>query len=298
VIERVAPGGQAGTSSRIENYPGFPTGISGQALAGRSWNQAQKFGTEFALPRHAAGVAMDGSEFRVIFSTGERLRARTVVLASGVIYRRPDIPGIDQFIGSGVHYTASYLESLVCRNQEIAILGGGNSAGQAAVYLSRYAKHVYILVRGKGLAESMSRYLIRRIETTPNVTLLTHTELSGVSGDGKLESVRWKNSRTGEETERPVEHVFVFIGATPCTDFLDETVARAAKGFIKTGTTLTESERARFRALGEREPRFLETSWPNLYAIGDVRSGSLKRVAAAVGEGATVVSLLHEALHA
>jgi thioredoxin reductase (NADPH) len=296
VLEQLAPGGQAGTSSRIENYLGFPTGISGQALAGRAWTQAQKFGAEFAIPREVKTVSSAATELRMGLSSGEMLRARTVVIASGVIYRQPGIPGIERFIGGHVHYSASYLESLLCRGEEVAVLGGGNSAGQAAVYLSGHARHVYILVRGEGLADSMSRYLIHRIENTPNVTLLTHTELTALIGDAALEGVRWKNSATGEETERPVRHVFVFIGAVPCTDYLDVTIVRDAKGYVKTGTALSEAERVLYKGAGNVVPRSLETSWPKVFAVGDVRSGSLKRVATAVGEGAAVVSQLHEAL--
>lgn len=295
VVERLAPGGQAGTSSRIENYPGFPTGISGQALAGRSLMQAQKFGAEFVIPRAVETLAAGAGELRVKLSGGEVLRARTAIIASGVIYRQPEIPGLERYTGSHVHYAASYLESLLCRDQEVAVLGGGNSAGQAAVYLSGFARQVYILVRGEGLADSMSRYLIRRIETTPNITLLAHTELSGIAGGDALEAVRWKNNQTGEETGRPVRHLFIFIGAVPCTDYLDATIARDVRGYIKTGSALSAEERVRYES-ADRPPEFLETSWPNLFAIGDVRAGSLKRVASAVGEGAAVVSLLHEAL--
>jgi thioredoxin reductase (NADPH) len=299
VLERLAPGGQAGTSSRIENYPGFPTGISGQALAGRTWQQAQKFGAEFAIPESVAAISSDPAEFRIGLQSGETAHARTVIVASGVIYRQPDLPGIERYIGSGVHYAASYLESLLVRGEEVAILGGGNSAGQAAVYLAGYARRVYILVRGQGLADSMSRYLIHRIEKTPNITLLTHTELEAVMGGEMLESVRWKNTLTGEETVRPVRHVFVFIGALPCTDFLDASVVRDAKGYVKTGPALVDGDLERYTAMGaSRQPQFLETSWPNLFAVGDVRAGSLKRVASAVGEGAAVVTLVHQALNA
>jgi thioredoxin reductase (NADPH) len=298
VVERIAPGGQAGTSSRIENYLGFPTGISGQALAGRAWNQAQKFGTEFALPRNVESVSTEGADLCVALSSGEKVRARTVIIASGVVYRQPEIPGIERFLGGSIHYSASYLESLLCRDQEVAVLGGGNSAGQAAVYLSGHARHVYVVVRAEGLAESMSRYLIHRIETTPNITLLTHTVLTEAIGDTSLQSVRWKNTALGTQGELPVGHVFVFIGAVPCTDFLDASVARDDKGFITTGTSLSTDERTRYQAVGGgREPQFLETSWPHVYAIGDVRAGSLKRVAAAVGDGAAVVALVHAALH-
>ena len=296
VLERLAPGGQAGTSSRIENYLGFPTGISGQALAGRGWNQAQKFGAEFAIPREVAAVSYAGAELRVALSGTESVRARSVVIASGVVYRQPQLPGIERFMGSHVHHSASYLESLLCRGQEVVVLGGGNSAGQAAVFLSGHAQQVYLLVRGKGLADSMSRYLIARIANTPNIALLAHTELTAVEGETTLESVRWRNASSGEETSRPVHHVFVFIGAVPCTDYLDRSIARDAQGYIKTGTALSAEERGRYRALGERQPQNLETSWPNVFAIGDVRSGSLKRVTTAAGEGAAVVSQLHELL--
>jgi thioredoxin reductase (NADPH) len=298
VLERLAPGGQAGTSSRIENYLGFPTGISGQALAGRAWNQAQKFGAEFAIPRQVKALSSAATELRVELSSGDSVRARSVVVASGVVYRQPDIPGMQRFMGGYIHFSASYLEGLLCRDQQVAVLGGGNSAGQAAVYLSGHAQHVYILVRGEGLADSMSRYLIHRIENTANITLLTHTELIAVAGNTALEAVRWRNSVTGEETERPVRHVFVFIGAVPCTDYLDGTIARDANGYIKTGTELTDAERGRYKASGDRQPQNLETSWPDVFAIGDVRSGSLKRVTTAVGEGAAVVSQLHQTLHA
>jgi thioredoxin reductase (NADPH) len=297
VLERIAPGGQAGTSSRIENYPGFPTGISGQALAGRTWQQAQKFGAEFAIPNEVSKLTSERGELRLAMSNGETARARAVVVASGVVYRQPELPGIERFIGSGVHYAASYLESRLVKGEEVVIVGGGNSAGQAAVYLSGYAERVYVLVRGPGLAESMSRYLIHRIENTPNITLVTHSELVELTGAATLESVRWKNRVSGEETTRPVKHVFIFIGAVPCTYFLDESVALDTRGFVKTGAALTEDERGRYAALGPaRQPGFLETSWPNVFAAGDVRAGSLKRVASAVGEGAAAITLVHAAL--
>ncbi|HEX2827541.1 MAG TPA: FAD-dependent oxidoreductase [Burkholderiales bacterium] len=294
VLERLAPGGQAATSSRIENYPGFPTGISGQALAGRMWQQAQKFGAEFAVPADVTKLTRTGSEIDLALSTRETARARSVIVASGVVYRHPDIPGIERYIGGGVHYAASYLESMLVRGEEVAILGGGNSAGQAAVYLSGYASRVYVLVRGPGLADSMSRYLIHRIENTPNITLLAHTQLVEVQGDDKLEGVRWKSGVTGEETAKPVRHVFVFIGAAPCTSFLDRSIAADGNGYLKTGPALAGDERSLY---GEgRRPQFLETSWPNVFAVGDVRSGSLKRVASGVGEGAAAIALVHQAL--
>jgi thioredoxin reductase (NADPH) len=299
VLERLAPGGQAGTSSRIENYPGFPTGISGQALAGRMWQQAQKFGAEFSVPSEVRRLTRGPTELALALASGETARARSVILASGVTYRYPVIPGIERFIGGGVHYAASYLESRMVGGEEIAILGGGNSAGQAAVYLSGYASRVYMLVRGPGLAESMSRYLIHRIENTPNITLLAHTELAAVEGGEWLERVRWKNSVTLEETEKPVRHVFVFIGAQPCTYFLDDTMARDAKGYIRTGPGLSGAELALYGVSGAaRQPQFLETSWPGVFAVGDVRSGSLKRVASGVGDGAASIALVHQVLSA
>jgi thioredoxin reductase (NADPH) len=298
VLERLAPGVQAGTSSRIENYPGFPTGISGQALAGRMWQQAQKFGAEFAIPSDVTKITRGPTEIDLALSTGETARARSVIVASGVVYRHPEIPGIERFIGSGLHYSASYLESLIVRGEEVAILGGGNSAGQAAVYLSGFASRVYVLVRGAGLAESMSRYLIHRIENTPNITLLTHTQLVGVEGEDKLERVKWKNSVSGEETVKAVHHVFVFIGAMPCTHFLDRSIAADNKGYIRTGPALARDELALYEEAGVRQPHFLETSWPNVFAVGDVRSGSLKRVASGVGEGAAAIALVHQVLSA
>ena len=294
VLERLAPGGQAGTSSRIENYPGFPTGISGQALAGRMWQQAQKFGAEFAIPSDVAKLTRGPTELDLALANGETAHARTVIVASGVIYRHPDVPGIERFIGSGVHYAASYLESLMVRGEDVAILGGGNSAGQAAVYLSGFARHVYLLVRGAGLSDSMSRYLIYRIENTPNISLLSHTQLVEASGGEKLESVRWKNTATGAESVKPVHHVFVFIGAEPCTYFLDESVATDDRGYVKTGAALAGAELGLYRE--GRAPQFFETSWPNVFAVGDVRSGSLKRVASGVGEGAAAIALVHQAL--
>jgi thioredoxin reductase (NADPH) len=299
VLERLAPGGQAGTSSRIENYPGFPTGISGQALAGRMWQQAQKFGAEFAIPAEVLKLERHANGLSLTLASGETARARAVVVSSGVIYRRPDIADIDRFIGAGVHYAATFLESRIVRGEDVAILGGGNSAGQAAVYLSGYARHVYVLVRGRGLADSMSRYLIHRIENTSNITLLAYTELVEIGGDQTLERVRWRNNASGETVEKPIRHVFVFIGAQPCTYFLDEDIACDSRGYIKTGPALSREERALYAdAAQPRTPYFLETSWPNVFAVGDVRSGSLKRVASGVGEGAAAIALVHQVVSA
>jgi thioredoxin reductase (NADPH) len=258
------------------------------------WQQAQKFGTEFAIAADVSKLARGPTELNLALANGETARARTVIVASGVVYRHPEVPGIERFIGGGVHYSASYLESLIVRGEDVAVLGGGNSAGQAAVYLSGFASQVYLLVRGEGLTDSMSRYLIHRIENTPNIMLLTHTELVETSGADKLESVRWKNTVTGEEAVEPVRHLFVFIGATPCTYFLDESVATDDRGYVKTGAGLAGAE---LDLYGKRAPHFFETSWPNVFAIGDVRSGSLKRVASGVGEGAAAIALVHQVLN-
>ena len=257
----------------------------------------RQFTGETSMTAGRAALIAGRAELSLELMSGETARARAVIVASGVIYRHPEIPGIERFIGSGVHYAASYLESLIVRGEDVAILGGGNSAGQAAVYLSGFARHVYVLVRGRGLADSMSRYLIHRIENTPNITLLAHTQLVAAEGAECLERVRWKNSVTGEESVKAVHHVFVFIGATPCTYFLDPTIATDANGYVKTGPALAGEELALYgSATAARQPQFLETSWPNVFAVGDVRSGSLKRVASGVGEGAAAIALVHQAL--
>ncbi len=282
-------GGQAGASARIENYLGFPTGITGMALMARAYNQAQKFGAELAIPTEAAAleIARDGGApcFSLRLRDDERVRARAVVLASGARYRRLDVENIADYEMSSVHFWASPLEAKLCGGQEVALVGAGNSAGQATVYLASRAAKVWMLVRGPSLAASMSRYLIERIEGLPNVEVLTRTEVSGLEGaKGVLEAVRWRRRDNGAETRRPVRHLFNFIGADPNTDWLAGAgVALDPKGFIITGAN-------------GRGP--LETSLPGVFAIGDVRSGSTKRVAAAVGEGAQAVAALHAYLAA
>jgi thioredoxin reductase (NADPH) len=283
-------GGQAGASARIENYLGFPTGISGMALMGRAYTQAQKFGVEMAIPDEVTGLEADrgpstnGYVLRLF--NDERVRARSVVIATGARYRRPDVADLDRFEGSNVHYWASPLEAKLCTGQEVALVGAGNSAGQAAVYLASHVAKVWLLVRGRDLAASMSRYLVDRIETLPNVQVVTHAEVVGLEGrDGMLEAIRWKAASSGEETRRPIRHLFLFIGATPNTDWLSGSgVALDAKGFVLTGGDVAN------------DPRPLETSLRGVFAIGDVRSGSVKRVAAAVGEGAQVVATIHRFL--
>jgi thioredoxin reductase (NADPH) len=294
VLDSKAPGGQAGTTSRIENYFGFPTGISGEALAGRGFMQAQKFGAEVAIPREivrfdcagrgATGITLDG---------GEHLTARAVVIATGARYRKPALAGLEVFEGRGIYYGASFMEAQLCGEREVIVVGGGNSAGQAAVFLATYASHVHMLVRSTGLAASMSDYLIRRIEAEPKISLRTETELISLSGEAALEGVRWRHRVSGAEEERPIEHVFLFCGADPNTGWLADCIALDATGFIKTGFDLGAEELRDAEWPLARAPLRLETSHPGIFAVGDVRSGSVKRVAAAVGEGSTAVQLLH-----
>jgi thioredoxin reductase (NADPH) len=287
VLDGRAFGGQAGASARIENYLGFPTGISGMALMARAYNQAQKFGVEMAIPDEVSaldpgGFARDG-RFTLNLANGERASARAVVIASGVRYRRPDAADLAAFEGTSVHYWASPLEGKLCAGQEVALVGAGNSAGQAVVYLASQVRKVWLLVRGADLATKMSRYLVDRIGGLANVEVLTQTGITGFEGSGGvLEAVRWRGA-SGEETRRPMRHVFLFIGADPNTDWLkDSGVALDPKGFVLTGGGCPGAP-----------SRLLETSVPGVFAIGDVRSGSTKRVAAAVGEGAQVVATLH-----
>ena len=302
-LEQRAYGGQAGASARIENYLGFPTGISGRALAGRAYVQAQKFGVEIATPASAASLLCDSWPLRVTLCDGTQVRARTVVLSCGARYRRPSLANLKTYEGRGGYYWASPIEAKLCRQEEIILVGGGNSAGQAAVFLSGHAAKVHMVIRGEGLAASMSSYLIERIAATPNITLHTHTEIIALEGDDDgLTEVRWRNNQTGEECDCAVRRVFLFVGADPNTDWLhDCAVAVDEQGFIRTGFDVT---RAECRAQGHAallaapppdlpERAALETSVPGVFAIGDVRAGSTKRVAAAVGEGAAVVSQIH-----
>ncbi|MBX3023625.1 FAD-dependent oxidoreductase [bacterium] len=295
VVDAKAPGGQAGSSSKIENYFGFPTGISGQALAGRGFVQAQKFGAEVAIPRRAVDFEC-GHRRRtvVILDGGERLTARAVVLATGARYRKLDtVDNLERFEGRGVYYAASMMEATLCSGEEAIVVGGGNSAGQAAVFLAAHAKHVHVLVRATGLAASMSDYLIRRIATTSRITLHTETEITELLGDRVLEGVVWTSRATGARAPRPIRHVFLFCGAEPHTTWLRDCVALDDKHFILTGDDIgAEALRAAAWPLA-RPPMRLETSHPGVFAVGDVRSGSVKRVAAAVGEGSTAVQLLH-----
>lgn len=288
VLETRAYGGQAGASSRIENYLGFPTGISGQALAGRAFAQAQKFGADVVIPASVERLDCSRTDgYALDLSDGDTVLSKTVVIASGAEYRRPKAPGLQEAEGAGVHYWASPVEGNLCQAQEVTLVGGGNSAGQAAVYLSSKASKVWMLVRGPGLEATMSRYLIDRIRAQGNIELLAHTEVQALTVDdtGALSAIAWRNSQTGQTTERPMRHLFLFIGADPCTDWMtDCNAAIDAKGFVLTG---------RLARPHEDDPLGLHTSLNGVFAIGDVRSGSTKRVAAAVGEGAAVVAQIH-----
>jgi thioredoxin reductase (NADPH) len=290
VLDCRAFGGQAGASARIENYLGFPTGITGMALMGRAYTQAQKFGTEMAIPAEVLGLRCDAAPGRFVLqlSNGERASARSVVVASGARYRRLGVANLDAFEGSSVHYWASPLEGKLCGGQEVALVGAGNSAGQATVYLATQTKKVWLIVRGKDLNASMSRYLVDRIGSLANVEVVTQAEVTGLEGrDGMLEQIRWRKRGTAEEMRCPIRHLFLFIGAEPNTDWLAQSgIALDGKGFVLTGAD----------AGGDRRP--LETSRRGVFAIGDVRAGSIKRVAASVGEGAQVVATLHSHLAA
>jgi thioredoxin reductase (NADPH) len=296
VLEGNAPGGQAGSSSRIENYLGFPTGIAGQDLAGRAFVQAEKFGAQVVIARIASGLKCDRRPFAVECAGCEPVLGRTVIIASGAEYRRLPVANLSRFEGTGVYYGATRTEAQLCANDEVVIVGGGNSAGQAAVFLSGIAKHVHLVVRAGGLAESMSRYLIRRIEESPNITLRTHTQIVALEGNGRLEGLSWTNQETGVTEKRPIRHIFSMTGASPNTKWLNGCVALDEKNFIKTGADLSPQELESWRWPLRRPPYLFETSLPRIFAVGDVRSGSVKRVASAVGEGSVVVQLIHKVL--
>jgi len=296
VIETKAPGGQSGSSSKIENYLGFPTGISGQALAARAYTQAQKFGAHLLVAQEAVQLQCERRPYEVVIGNGQRISAHTVVIASGAEYRKPALENLSQLEGTGVYYAATWMEAQLCGEAEVIVVGGGNSAGQAAVFLAQTAKHVYVMVRSDGLAASMSRYLIRRIEEHPQITLLTHTEISGLKGESHLESVQWRNKQTGEVRDMPIRHLFLMTGAAPSTGWLDGCLALDEKGFIKTGAELSVEDLREARWPHARPPTLLETTLPGVFAVGDVRAGNIKRVASAVGEGSIAISFVHKAL--
>ncbi|HEY7415677.1 MAG TPA: FAD-dependent oxidoreductase, partial [Ktedonobacteraceae bacterium] len=295
VLETSSPGGQAGSSSKIENYLGFPTGISGQELAGRAYNQAQKFGADILIAK-ATRLICDRKPYLVEVENGSRISARTIVIATGAEYRRPPCKNLLRFEGAGVYYGATFVEAQVCGGEEVIVVGGGNSAGQAAVFLAETAKRVHMLVRSTGLAASMSRYLIRRIEESATIVLRPNTEIISIEGGDHLEVVRWHNSQTGQTEENKIRHIFVMTGADPNTNWLNGCVSLDSKGFIKTGIDLSTDNLNLAGWSLTRQPYLLETSLPSVFAVGDVRGGSIKRVASAVGEGSIAISFVHKAL--
>jgi thioredoxin reductase (NADPH) len=296
VLEADSPGGQAGSSSQIENYLGFPTGISGLDLTGRAYAQAEKFGAHILIAKAATRLACDGRTYAVEVDDGARLGARTVIIATGAQYRRPQIKNLSRFEGAGVYYAATPMESQLCAGEEVVVVGGGNSAGQAAVFLAESARRVHMLVRRDGLAETMSRYLVRRIEESPAIALHTRAEVVALEGDGRLEGVRWRDRRSGEVRRMGVAHLFMMTGAVPNTKWLADCVALDEKGFIKTGPDLSRDDLAAAGWPLARAPYLLETSRPRVFAVGDVRAGKVKRVASAVGEGSSAVAFVHQVL--
>lgn len=295
IVETSSPGGQAGSSSRIENYLGFPTGISGRELAGRAYTQAEKFGAQMLIAK-GTRLTCDRKPYIVELENGARVPARTIVIATGAEYRRPPLENLAQFEGAGVYYGATFVEAQLCTGEEVIVVGGGNSAGQAAVFLAETSRRVHLLVRSANLADTMSRYLIRRIEETPTIELRPHTEIIALKGNDHLEAVRWRNNETGLTEEHRIRHVFVMTGAAPNTRWLDGCVALDAKGFIKTGPVLSPEDLNAAHWPLARSPYLLETSLPGVFAVGDVRDGSIKRVASAVGEGSIAISFVHQVL--
>jgi thioredoxin reductase (NADPH) len=291
VLEQMAPGGQAGSSMRIENYLGFPTGLTGSELAGRAVLQADKFGAHLSVSLPVTRLEFDGP-YPVLRLDGESVVARCLLIASGAAYRRLEVEGCERYEGTGVYYAATPNEARLCRGAQVVLVGGGNSAGQAAVFLAQHARKVLLCLRGDDLYKSMSSYLARRIELTANIELLCNTTVRRISGDGRLTAVEVGNSKTGEQRTVETPAVFSFIGAVPRTDWLPAEIERDGKGFVLTGPTLAGSPHWKAR----RQPFLLETSRPGVFAAGDVRSGSVKRVASAVGEGAMAVQFVHEYL--
>src|SRR5579871_76828 len=290
VLESTAPGGQAGSSSRIENYLGFPMGISGQDLADRAFIQAEKFGAQISIARTAVGLKSVKSPYAVELDDGGTVEGRTIIIAAGSRYRKLNLPNVAQFEGAGIYYGATQVEAPMCQNDDVAIVGGGNSAGQAALFLAGFAKHVHILVRGSGLAQTMSRYLIARIEASPNITVEALTTVEALEGNTHLERIRWRNGQTGVVSSHQIQHLFLMTGADPNTAWLGTSLSLDPKRFIKTGVDVATEWPL------QRAPFLLETSLPGIFAVGDIRANSIKRVASAVGEGSMAVQFVHQVL--
>ena len=295
VIEAESPGGQAGSSSKIENYLGFPMGISGNELAGRAAAQAQKFGAKVLIANSVTKLNCERRPYELSVDCGQTIRARTVVIASGAQYNKPNIDNLKKFEGQGVYYGATYIEAQLCGKEDAIVVGGGNSAGQAAVYLSQTASKVHMLVRAQQLSDTMSRYLIQRIEENPAIEMHYCTEIVGLDGDTQLERVTWQDKNTGETSTHDIRHLFIMAGASPRTEWLQGCVAMDSKGFILTGRDL-DPVIENFHWPLPRVPLMLETSLPGVFAVGDVRAGNVKRVAAAVGEGSISIYLVHRVL--
>jgi thioredoxin reductase (NADPH) len=295
VLETSSPGGQAGSSSRIENYLGFPTGISGQELASRAYLQAQKFGADMLIAK-ATRLICDRKPYIIELENADRISTRTVLIATGVQYRKLPLENLLRFEGAGVYYGATFVEAQLCGGEEVIVVGGGNSAGQAAVFLAQTAKRVNMLVRSTGLVASMSRYLIRRIENTPTIILRPQTEIVAVEGSDHLNSVYWRNNQTGKTEKHEIRHIFVMTGADPNTGWLNGCIALDSKGFINAGPDLLPENLSAAGWPLARQPYLLETSLPGVFAVGDVRGGSIKRVASAVGEGSIAISFVHKVL--
>ena len=295
VIEKAAPGGQAGSSSKIENYLGFPTGLSGNELAARAIAQSEKFGAQIMVARTVERLNCSKRPYKVTLDNGQEMSARTVVLATGAQYNKPSVPNLDLFSGKGVYYNATFMEAQFCADEQVIVIGGGNSAGQAAVFLAQNSAGVLMLVRSKNMAETMSRYLVQRIEENPLIQVHYSSEITNLQGEGHLEEVSWIETNTSEESTKAIRHVFVMAGASPKTAWLSGCVSLDKKGFVLTGHDLASVEPPIPWPLS-RPPQMLETSVPGIFVVGDARSGNIKRVASAVGEGSIVVHLVHQAL--
>ena len=297
VLESNVPGGQAGSSSRIENYLGFPAGISGLDLTGRAYAQALKFGAHVRVATRATRLACDGQGYAVDVDGEWRIRTRAIIVATGAEYRKPAIEHLSTSEGAGIYYAATPMEAQLCAGAEVAIVGAGNSAGQAAVFLATTTRRVHMLVRGAALADTMSRYLVRRIEDNPAIVVRTRTQLVALEGSRTLERIRCRDEQTGEIEAHDIRHVFLMTGAVPKTRWLDGCIVLDEKGFVKTGPDLSSDDLAKAQWPLARRPYLLETSRPGIFAVGDVRGGNVKRVASAVGEGSIAVAFVHQVLH-